>query len=359
MSVNNVDDIFNTMDEAIGKWRINLNNELGRGMRAVVRPCEISGSREPECVKILADSERWKDELNAMKILTECVPYDLRSIVSPLIRTAYVSEWGETDALLLGMKRGGITLWEWGNYSRQPLRQWASILAQLLVGLHSINRCSVVHGDISPHNILVSHAGPRETLRIGRFDMPLCGVKVTIIDFGEARVVDDSTPYKYKQALKSRKDVLQLWHSILTWGARARLLRATGNTSTADYNLAVFMENDKGHFPLNEAPRGVSSEATGTMDAKRNTKSDVSLWQEFDRRAEIGSRAMCPLPYELGDYIGPLIFAKLMADPATRGYKMKFILPRETTQRMRIANSDRIIEDMAYIASTGRIPKSR
>ncbi|XP_037549683.1 triple functional domain protein [Nematolebias whitei] len=154
-------------------WKDNFEShytevaELGRGRFSVVKRCDHRGTKRTVAVKHvnkkLMKRDRVTQELNLLQRLQH--PH--------LVSLVDTFETSSSYALVLEMAEQGRLLdyiVSWGNLTEEKV---ACYLRNVLEALHYLHNCRIVHLDVKPENLLVSHSSSGQPT-----------VKVT--DFGDA-----------------------------------------------------------------------------------------------------------------------------------------------------------------------------
>lgn len=240
--------------------------------------------------------------------------------------------------LLLAMERHRESLWAWGNRMGEEVgvAAWAEAIAQVLLSLHVFREEGLVHGDASPMNVVVSgveagaEASVSATVDGRRVTVPCRYVRTSVVDFGEARLVAaPGVGPQYPRAWRIRKDIIKFLHSLYSWPARARLLAATGSTSTKEDRLRLFFERDRGPVSPRRVPAHVADDAEFRPPARVSVARSATGWQlieRFDREVLADSETGSPIPGPIQEVLAP-VYAAFRAHRETRGYKTKFLVP--------------------------------
>ncbi|KAM8883086.1 triple functional domain protein-like isoform 4-T4 [Synchiropus picturatus] len=160
-------------------WKDNFDShysevvELGRGRFSVVKRCDHKGTKRSVAVKLVNKKmmrrDRVTQELNLLQRLQH--PHIISLLDTYETASSYV--------LVLEMADQGRLLdyvVSWGNLTEEKV---AGYLRGVLEALHYLHNCRVVHLDVKPENLLVSHSSAAQPI-----------VKLT--DFGDAVQLNSS-----------------------------------------------------------------------------------------------------------------------------------------------------------------------
>ncbi|XP_013864658.1 triple functional domain protein [Austrofundulus limnaeus] len=154
-------------------WKDNFEShytevaELGRGRFSVVKRCDHRGTKRAVAVKHvnkkLMKRDRVTQELNLLQRLQHPHIVSLVDTFETFSSYALVLEMADQGRLL-------DYIVSWGNLTEEKV---ASYLRNVLEALHYLHNCRIVHLDVKPENLLVSHSSSGQPT-----------VKLT--DFGDA-----------------------------------------------------------------------------------------------------------------------------------------------------------------------------
>ncbi|XP_077978011.1 serine/threonine-protein kinase 17A-like [Glandiceps talaboti] len=155
-----------------------VGHELGRGKFSVVKKCTENSSGREFAAKFIKKRKRGKDCRSA--ILHEIAILEMSKEHHRLIKLHEVYETSHDFILVLELAAGGelhhhcVCEKEGTNFSERDV---VRLLRQIIEAVHYLHERNVVHLDLKPSNILLTHSHPTQS-------------DIKLVDFGLARLVN-------------------------------------------------------------------------------------------------------------------------------------------------------------------------
>ena len=162
---------------AVLNRRYRLTRPLGQGGMGVVYAGEVEGTRQAVAIKLLR-AEYLDDTAIVARFVEEA--HIAARIVHPNVLRVFDVQRAEdgTPYLVMELLEGQPLASLLKAQSRLPVAQAVTMLQGVLAGLGAAHGLGVVHRDLKPDNVYLSHAGPGGA------------VVVKLLDFGIAKVMD-------------------------------------------------------------------------------------------------------------------------------------------------------------------------